>query len=190
MARWLDHNCYNRYMAYPIINFFKKLFTSNLSLAFIGVVILLFLSYASFYIQAEQQRAAIERQTSRTDQLIIEIKALSEENRSLNKQNRDYAYCNSVLFAKYTQDQKPIVIDDLQKCGFSSYDREVSSPQVQSNTPAFLAPQTAPQPSQRPATPPASNNAPSSPAQPSQMTPTPQNSPLCLEALQIIKTCK
>lgn len=80
----------------------------------------------------------------------MQVKVISEQNRELSKQNkelseqgRNYAYCNSSVLAKYTQDLQPIIIDDLNKCLFTSYPRET---EVQSNGSTFFNTYVAPTP--------------------------------------------
>lgn len=107
-------------MKLPRLHFPDKLFSAA-SLAIIGAAIMLIIAGILYFVQQERQRYAINKQTETTNQLIREVKALGEDNKKYAKQARDYAYCNAVLLAKYTQTQEPIVIDDLDKCVLTSF---------------------------------------------------------------------
>lgn len=173
--------------------FSEKTF-SAISLIVIGAAILFVVAGTLYYIQQERQRGAIEEATSKTNELILEVRKIAE-------QDRNYSYCNAVLIAKYTQDQQPIFIEDLDKCIFSSFPRgEGPSEGVQSNAQTFLMPQNASTPSPQQPT----NIQPASPVQP--VTPTNPNTPAttaptlnvpnllqvttpCINALGVIRTC-
>lgn len=171
--------------------FSEKTF-SAVSLIVIGAAILFVIAATLYYIQQERQRDAIEDATSKTNELILEVRKIAE-------QDRNYSYCNAVLVAKYTQDQQPIVIEDLDRCVFKSFPRgSAPTKGVQSNAQTFLAPQNALTPSatQQSSTTPIQ---PASPVQP--VTPTNPNAPTlsvpnllqvttpCIEAFGIIRTC-
>lgn len=94
------------------------------SLAIIGAAIVLLVAGIIYYAQQERQRKAIEAQTNTTNQLINQVKAISEENRRLNTENRNFTYCNAVLLARYTQEQQPTVIEDLDKCVLQSFPKD------------------------------------------------------------------
>ena len=162
------------------------------SLAIIGAAAVLMIAGIAYYAQQERQRIAIDLQTSRTNQLISEVKAISEENQRLNRQNSNYAYCNATILAKYTQDQQPIVIDDLNACILSSFPQDSTISPV---TQATIAPSTAgsAQGAQTAQTPQSST----SPAQgggatPTRGRPTPSilGVPLPCVNFLIIKTCR
>lgn len=84
------------------------------------------------YVQNREQQIAIEEQNKRTAQLVEEIKKLSEGNQKLSQTTVNYAYCNAMLLAKYTQDQSPIEIEDLNACVLKSFP-EGDAPALQSS---------------------------------------------------------
>lgn len=71
--------------------------------------------------QNRAQQKSLNKQAAITNDLIAQIKALSEDNKKLSQTAANYAYCNSVILATYTQTSNPINIDDLDKCRFTSY---------------------------------------------------------------------
>lgn len=50
-------------------------------LAIIGAAIVLLIAGIAYYLQQERQRESIDKQTERTNELIQEVKELSEENK-------------------------------------------------------------------------------------------------------------
>lgn len=176
-------------MRLPNLKFGEKTFGA-IGLIVIGAAIMLIIAGILYYAQQERQRQAIDLQTSRTNELIREVKQLSEENKRLNQQNRDYTYCNAILFAKYTQDEEPIIIEDLEKCVFNSFKDPESQPseEAQSNAQSSLPPrqsQPAPlQPSRSPQTtnPTTRTPTPFFPNTPTQ--PTQPNNPLIPDELE------
>ncbi len=136
-------------MKIPKLNFPDRAF-SAFSLAIIGAAVAMLVAGVIYYAQQAEQKRAIDKQTEKTNELILQVKVISEQNRELGQQNkelseqsRNYAYCNSSVLARYTQDLQPIIIDDLNKCLFTSYPRET---QVESNGLFFTNPYTAPVP--------------------------------------------
>lgn len=119
-VKYYFHFIYNRGMKLPFPKVTNNTI-SSLGLATIGAAIILLIAGLVNYVQEEQQRQAIDNQTSKTNQLIEEVRSLSQENKELNQENRNYSYCNAILLAKYTQDQQPIQIDDLEKCILTSF---------------------------------------------------------------------
>lgn len=110
-------------MKLPTLNLSDKSINA-VGLAIIGAAIVLLIAGIIYYVQQERQTAAIDEQAKQTNELIREVKRLSEVNKTLNEQNRNYTYCNAMLLAKFTQTQQPIIVKDLNKCAFSSFDRE------------------------------------------------------------------
>lgn len=49
-----------------------------------------------------------------------ETKKLGEDNQTIAKQNRSYTRCIATIFAQYTQDFVPVVINDLDTCTLDS----------------------------------------------------------------------
>lgn len=197
-------------MQTPQIKISGKTF-SAVSLAVIGAAIVLLIAGVTYYIQQEKQRQAIEVQSERTNQLITEVKDLSEQNRRLNEQNREYAYCNAVLLAKYTQTQEPIIIEDLEKCTLTSFKSEEKEPQEkqpnsqasnnQSQPQQSIMQSQGPESTTRPIIQvPTNAKTPQSPEEPINETSTPSNNLLdlgdslevntpCINVLGLIKTC-
>ena len=85
--------------------------------AMAGLILFMFLLTS----QGSRQQHAIEDETARINQLVEKINQLSEENKKLNETNVNYAYCNAVIVAKYTQTQEPIEIEDLNECILKSF---------------------------------------------------------------------
>jgi type II secretory pathway pseudopilin PulG len=188
-------------MRLPRFRLSDKLFSAA-SLAIIGAAAVLMIAGVSYYIQQERNRKAIEEQTSTTNQLIEEVKTLtlevrnlSRDNKQISEQSRNYIYCNAVLFAKYTQDQQPIVIEDLEKCLFTSFSQDRGGEQQRTsiqggNMGQLLQPDASPQPSTGdPQTP----RNPNDPEEPSNNILTIHdlleiNEP-CLDVIGLIKTC-
>lgn len=171
------------------IRFPKNTFNA-ISLAIIGAAIVLLIAGTIYYVQQERQRKAIEQQTSTTNQLIKEVKSISEENRRLNKENRNFTYCTGVLFAKWTQEQQPIIIEDLNACALSSFPK-VQAPSEPGQTIENFSQESAPVQSVQPAqnvqpAAPAPQQAPSPTPQP---TPTPSPQPASQPLLQLNVPC-
>lgn len=117
----------------------SKNLVSSTSLAIIGAAIVLVIAGTAYFVQQERQRTAINEQIAQTNKLIDQLKVIGNENKALNRQNRDFAYCNAVLLAKYTQDQSPIVIEDLNKCVLTSFPKDEGvDPILQDNATVFL----------------------------------------------------
>lgn len=72
-------------------------------------------------IQNRDQQSALDKQLETTNQLVNQVKQLSEENKKLSQTAANYAYCNATILAKYTQTGDPITVEDLEKCKFTSY---------------------------------------------------------------------
>lgn len=106
------------------------------SFAVIGAAIVLLIAGVTVFVQQERQRVAINEQIAQTNKLIEEVKDLSETNKEINEENRNFAYCNAMLLARYTQNQLPIVIEDLNKCVLSSFPENETAPQNSSSAPA------------------------------------------------------
>lgn len=184
---------------------------SAVGLAIIGAAIVLVIAGIIYYVQEERQTTAIDEQAIQTNELVKEVKKLSEDNKELNRQNRNFTYCNAMLLAKFTQTQEPIIIKDLNKCIFSSFERDdavnlqapansqIINPQRRASQPAEQS-----QPSRQTTTPaPKANPTPAKPGTtPIKKTPKSQpsnellslgddisiNTP-CLNVLALIKTC-
>lgn len=85
------------------------------------------------------QEKTIEKQTQRIEELVKQAKVQAEKNEQVSQQAANYAYCNAVLLAQYTQTLTPIQIDDLNTCVLNSFPNStVTGPdgQAQSNNSA------------------------------------------------------
>lgn len=80
------------------------------------VAILLVVFGTMTYLNSQQTKDTLAEQVKQTKAVVEQNKKISEENKKLSQQNNNYAYCNAYLLAKYTQDGKPIYIEDLNKC--------------------------------------------------------------------------
>jgi hypothetical protein len=85
-----------------------------------GVIILFAFSVNN---NANTQKSLIEQEVQKTNQIASDnnklsrvIQKLSEENKQLNQTTLNYAYCNAVLVAQYTQTLQPITIVNLNDC--------------------------------------------------------------------------
>ncbi len=72
-------------------------------------------------IQDQKQQQALDEQTKKTSELIEQVKTLTEENKKTSQQAANYAYCNAVILAQYTQNYSPISIKDLNTCVLESF---------------------------------------------------------------------
>lgn len=68
-----------------------------------------------------RQQEALDTQTKKTNELVNEVKEQTEKNKKISQQAANYAHCNAVLLAQYTQTLTPIQIDDLNECVLSSF---------------------------------------------------------------------
>lgn len=93
----------------------------------ISAAILIVLGLVSF-VQNNTQQMALDEQSKRTSELVGQVKELSEQNKKISQTAVNYTYCNSMILATYTRDQKPISIDDLNKCVISSFPRGEGAP--------------------------------------------------------------
>lgn len=87
-------------------------------------------------VQSNRQQESLEGQTARTNQLIEDVKALTKENKKLNQQNVNYAFCNAELVARFTQTQQAIYIQDLENCILTSFPEGEGPDNQSSNSPA------------------------------------------------------
>lgn len=62
----------------------------------------------------------LEDLTKQNTQLSTDIKTLATQNKQLAAENKAYTKCIANVFAKYTQDRQPVIIEDLEKCVTSS----------------------------------------------------------------------
>lgn len=83
------------------------------------------------YVQNNAQQASLDEQSRKTNELVQQVKELSEQNKKLSQTSVNYAYCNSVILARYTQDRKPISVDDLNKCIISSFPEGQGAPTLE-----------------------------------------------------------
>lgn len=82
---------------------------------------------------AKQNTTALKVLAEQNKQLSLDNKKLGEDNHALADQSKAYIKCIADIFAKFTQDRKPVIIEDLEKCVTSSLDTPQSS---QSTTPS------------------------------------------------------
>lgn len=166
--------------------------------AYVAIALTIFLLLLGIYALV-QNREATQKETDQTTELVKEVKRLSEENKKLNETSNNYAYCNAVLVAKYTQTLKPITIEDLEKCILISFPEGGTLPSTSVN----LTKQPVTQESDE------TVQTPSSPEQPSKPSPAEETSSdertkvsvpsilglpglnvePCVNLLMLIKTC-
>jgi cell division protein FtsB len=91
-------------------------FLTGTALFTLLVAILLVVFGTMTYLNSLETKDTLEDQVRKTNQLVEQNKKLSEENSKSSQRAANYAYCNAYLLAKYTQDGKPIVIEDLNSC--------------------------------------------------------------------------
>jgi cell division protein FtsB len=98
------------------------------------VAILLVVFGTMTYLNSRETKDTLEDQVKKTNQLVEQNKAVSEENKRLSQQNNNYAYCNAYLLAKYTQDGKPIFIEDLNTCVVTAFPNGEGAPSIPSES--------------------------------------------------------
>jgi hypothetical protein len=96
----------------------------------IAAALLIILSYVS-YVQNNTQQASLDEQSRKTTELVQQVKDLSEQNKKLSQTAVNYAYCNSVIIARYTQDQSPITVENLNECVISSFPQGEGAPTIE-----------------------------------------------------------
>lgn len=69
-----------------------------------------------YYLQAQATKEKLDDQVAKTNQLVEEVKVLTEENKENSQRAANYAYCNAYILAGYTQTLNPIQIEDLNAC--------------------------------------------------------------------------
>jgi type II secretory pathway pseudopilin PulG len=80
-------------------------------------------------ISNSRQQVALDEQTKKTNQLIEEVQKQTEKNKEISQQAANYAYCNAVLLAQYTQTLRAITIEDLNNCVLNSFpDSTITQP--------------------------------------------------------------
>lgn len=79
-------------------------------------------------IDDSRQKAALDEQTKKTNQLIEQVQKQNDkiekqalQNKEISQQAANYAYCNAVLLAQYTQTLRAITIEDLNTCVLNSF---------------------------------------------------------------------
>jgi hypothetical protein len=96
----------------------------------ITAALLVILGLVSF-VQNNAQQAALDEQSRKTNELVEQVKDLSEQNKKLSQTAVNYAYCNSVILARYTQNRQPITVEDLNKCVISSFPEGEGAPTLE-----------------------------------------------------------
>lgn len=81
------------------------------------------------YIQNKRERVADEQQIAQTEELIRQVKNLSEQNKRLNQTSNNYAYCNAMLFSEFTRTGNPITVKDLNECIYETLNNEQAGDQ-------------------------------------------------------------
>lgn len=150
-------------------------FLTGTALFTILVAIFLIVFGVTSYLQNQETKSKLDEQVARTEKLAQEIKKLAEDNGKTSQRNANYAYCNAYLFAKYTQDGMPIVIEDLNKCVVTVFPNDEGAPtiptegfqaaqgNVQGSSSSSTAPGATPQ---RSTAPQSTAQSPQSPSQP------------------------
>lgn len=101
--------------------YLSKFSFNTISFATIGAAAILLILGLAYFLQEERQIVAIDDQADRIQELAEEIKRISVQNKEINIQNRNYAYCNAVILAQYTQTHESIQVEDLNECILSTY---------------------------------------------------------------------
>lgn len=130
----------------------------------LAIAILTIIGFITFTVlQNNRQQATLDQTAAQTNELVKQVKNLSEQNKKLSQTSVNYAYCNAVLLSRYTQTLSPITIQDLEKCILLSFP-EGTGPVTSTNNQDVIA-QVAPNrtqasntPSQGSVTPPNNNN--------------------------------
>lgn len=125
-------------MTEPLVQPVKKpgisdrlVFFGSIATLLLAAVLIIFALFNA--VNNQKQQAAINKQTETTNELVKEVRDLSEQNKDLAQTAANYAYCNSILLASYTQDQAPITVEDLNKCVFTSFPDGQGAPTTASN---------------------------------------------------------
>lgn len=100
----------------------------------IAILFLLFKALGHIRTLGEDNRVLI----AQTKQISEDSKALGLQNERLAKRNSRHIQCIAELFAKYTRDNQPITITDLDKC------KAISDGTPTSPTPSNNDPETSP----------------------------------------------
>lgn len=118
----------------------NKVFYAVSVIAIIAAAMLIILGLVSA-VQNNNQQTALDSQTAQTKELVEKVREQAEENKQVSQQAANYAYCNAVLLAQYTQTLTPIQIQDLNNCVLNSFpNSNVTSPNGQVQTSPTQAP--------------------------------------------------
>ncbi len=105
-------------------------FATGTALFTILVAIFLIVFGTLNFIQNRNTESKLNEQVARTEKLANEIKVIAQQNKESSQRAANYAYCNAYLFAKYTQDGWPIVIEDLNKCVVAVFPNGEGAPTI------------------------------------------------------------
>lgn len=117
-------------------------------IALLLLILTLFGGYQSYRKTAEgveiaKDNSLIIKQLAEDNKRLSEQnKQLSEENRRLAAQNQAYIKCIADVFARYTRDFRPVIIEDLAKCKTPTSDTQQSTTSSDTSTPSNPQPQT------------------------------------------------
>lgn len=105
-------------------------FLTGIALFTILVAVLLVVFGAMTYLQNQQTKSKLDEQVAETNRLAQELKVIANQNKENSQRAANYAYCNAYLFAKYTQDGLPILIEDLNKCVVTVFPNGEGAPTI------------------------------------------------------------
>lgn len=149
----------------------KPLLTDRIINAVFFIVLPFFLTIMAFVLATQLRTSQnVERISRDNKELLSKVqdlsrdnKKLNEENKKLAEENKAYSFCIAKTFAKFTQDQQPIIIetpDELEACTLGVVQgvepiqsKSTSTPQPQPTPVVVPSPSNQPQPT--PTTPPA-----------------------------------
>lgn len=80
-----------------------------------GLVAAIVIIHSNASKQTKLANSAIDKLNSQA----LQIKQLGEDNKKLNEQTRNYAHCTLVALSDYTQHNRPITVEDFDKCVLS-----------------------------------------------------------------------
>ena len=161
-----------------VITFSKALWHETVKrLPYVGLILIVVILFQVFKTGAQVvENIEISKRNSESNMVVLariaeisennkslseDNKRLSEQSKALSEQSNRYQQCIAQLFAQYTRDYRPVVIEDLDTC--SAYTMPVAqsnstAPSTSQSTPQ-ATPQSTSQPTPQPSSPSGNPNA-------------------------------
>lgn len=116
----------NKYNPNSLFNRLK--FLGAMAVILAGALLIILALFT--YFKGLESSQKLDDQSQQISELLQQNKDLAKQAKDSAKQAANYAYCNTLLIAKFSQNQEPFTVEDANKCVTSSFDSN-SAPATQ-----------------------------------------------------------